>query len=148
MYVFSLGVCLKEQSPEIDSYFSRSLKLKWMRSSRDRGWDQAECGWHLAECGWHVAECRWDLAECGWDLVECGWDLAECGWHLAECGWNLAECGWDLAECGWHLAEWGWDLAERLERLTANAKAATVLGSSPASSDTVDLMGGRWSSVE
>jgi hypothetical protein len=30
----------------------------------------------------------------------------------------------------------GWDLAEWLERLTANAEVATVLGSIPASYDT------------
>jgi hypothetical protein len=53
-------------------------------------------------------------------LDEWRWDLAECGWDLAVCGWDLAEWGWDLAECGW-------DLAERLERLTAIAKVATVL---------------------
>ncbi len=45
--------------------------------------------------------------------------------------WNLSECGWDLAECGL-------DLAERLERLAVNAKVATVLGSIPAFSDTVE----------
>jgi hypothetical protein len=39
------------------------------------------------------------------------------------------------------LAECGWDLAERLERLTANAKVATVLGSIPASFDTVESKG-------
>ncbi len=44
------------------------------------------------------------------------------------------ECGWDLAECGWDLAEW-------LERLTANAVVATVLGSIPASFDTVESVG-------
>ncbi len=42
----------------------------------------------------------------------------------------------------------GWDLAEWFERLTANAVIATVLGSIPASSDTMNLRGGRWSSVE
>jgi hypothetical protein len=45
---------------------------------------------------------------------------------------------WDLAEGGWDLAESGWDLAEWLERLAANA---TVLGSIPASSDTVESEG-------
>ncbi len=35
----------------------------------------------------------------------------------------------------------GWDLAEWLERLAANANFATVLGSSPASSDTVQSEG-------
>ncbi len=35
----------------------------------------------------------------------------------------------------------GWDLAEWLERLTANAVVATVLGSIPASSDTVESEG-------
>ncbi len=42
--------------------------------------------------------------------------------------------GWDLDECGWDLAEW-------LERLTANAVVATVLGSIPASFDTVESEG-------
>ncbi len=56
-------------------------------------------------------------------------------------GWDLAESGWDLAESGWDLAESGWDLAEKLERLTANAKVATVLGSIAASSDTVESEG-------
>ncbi len=42
----------------------------------------------------------------------------------------------DLAECGW-------DLAEILERLTANAIVATVLGSISASSDTVESEDGR-----
>ncbi len=36
---------------------------------------------------------------------------------------------------------WGWDLAEWLERLTANAEVATVLGSIPASSDKVESEG-------
>ncbi len=35
----------------------------------------------------------------------------------------------------------GWDVAEWLERLTANAKVATVLGSIPASSVTVESEG-------
>jgi hypothetical protein len=39
--------------------------------------------------------------------------------------------GCDVAKCGWDLAKW-------LERLTANAVVATVLGSIPASSDTVE----------
>ncbi len=52
----------------------------------------------------------------------------------SECGWDLAESGWDLADCGWDLAEW-------LKRLTANAKVAFVLGSIPASSDTVESEG-------
>ncbi len=34
-----------------------------------------------------------------------------------------------------------WDLAERLERLAVNATVATVLGSIPASSDTVEWEG-------
>jgi hypothetical protein len=42
--------------------------------------------------------------------------------------------GRDLADCGRDLAEW-------LERLTANAVVATVLGSIPASSDTVESEG-------
>jgi hypothetical protein len=43
------------------------------------------------------------------------------------------------------LAEFGWNLglAEWLERMTANAKVATVLGSIPASSDTVESESGR-----
>ncbi len=36
-----------------------------------------------------------------------------------------------FSKCAWDLAEW-------LERLTANTKIATVLGSIPASSDTVE----------
>ncbi len=39
---------------------------------------------------------------------------------------------------GWYYAKCGWDLAERFGRLTVNAKVATVLGSIPASSDTVE----------
>ncbi len=35
----------------------------------------------------------------------------------------------------------GWDVAEWLERLSANAEVATVLGSIPASSDTVESEG-------
>jgi hypothetical protein len=41
------------------------------------------------------------------------------------------QCGGNLAECGWDLADW------LQQRLTANAEVATVLGSIPASSDTV-----------
>ncbi len=48
--------------------------------------------------------------------------------------WDLAECGWDLAECGWDLAKW-------LECLTVNAVVAIVLGSIPASADTVESEG-------
>ncbi len=40
-----------------------------------------------------------------------------------------------------YLADGGWDLAEWLDRLTANAEVATVLGSIPASSDTVESEG-------
>jgi hypothetical protein len=48
-----------------------------------------------------------------------------------------------------HMRNFGWwDLAEWLDRLTANAEVATVLGSMPASSDTVDSGDGRWRSVE
>ncbi len=96
---------------------------------------------HLSSCGWDLAECGWDLAECGRDRSECGRDLAESGWDLAESGWDLAECGWDLAECGWDLAEW-------LERLTANAKVATVLVRSQHPAIHWNLRGGWWSSVE
>ncbi len=39
------------------------------------------------------------------------------------------------------------DLAEWLERLSANAKDATVLGSIPASSDTVDCEGADEASL-
>jgi hypothetical protein len=49
--------------------------------------------------------------------------------------------GWDLAECGWNLVELWMRLAEWLERLTANAEVATVQGSIPASSDTVESEG-------
>jgi hypothetical protein len=45
----------------------------------------------------------------------------------------------------------GRDLAEWLERLTANAEVSTVLGSIPASSDTVESQGRQMkqpSSVE
>ncbi len=49
-------------------------------------------------------------------------------------GWDVAECGWDVAECGWDVAEW-------LERLTAYAEAATVLGSIPGSSGPVESEG-------
>ncbi len=54
--------------------------------------------------------------------------------------WNPAECGW-VAECGWYLAECGWDLAEWFERLIASVEVATVLGSIPASSDSVESEG-------
>ncbi len=124
------------------------LSRVWMRSCRVWVRSIAECGWDLAE-SWmrfsrvwmrSIAECGWDLAESWtWDLAECGWDLAESWtWDLAECGWNLAESWiWDLAECGWNLAEW-------LQRLTANAKVAAVLGSIPASSDN----SGIWEAAE
>jgi hypothetical protein len=46
-----------------------------------------------------------------------------------------------LSSGGWFLAEFGWDLAGWLERLTANAEGATVLGSIPASSDAVESKG-------
>ncbi len=39
------------------------------------------------------------------------------------------------------LGMFGWDLAEWLDRLTADAKVATVLGSIPAFSDTVESEG-------
>ncbi len=41
----------------------------------------------------------------------------------------------------------GWDLAERLERLAVNATVATVLGSVPASSDTVESDGAAEEAV-
>jgi hypothetical protein len=49
-------------------------------------------------------------------------------------------------KCGFlvYMSDIKLDLAERLERLAVNAKVATVLGSIPASSDTVGtLRGGR-----
>jgi hypothetical protein len=42
---------------------------------------------------------------------------------------------------GWDLAHSEWDLAEWLDRLTANATVATVLGSISTSSDTVGAAG-------
>ncbi len=44
--------------------------------------------------------------------------------------------GWDLADSGWNLAEW-------LEAVchAPNVEVATVLGSIPASSDTVESEG-------
>ncbi len=46
----------------------------------------------------------------------------------------------------------GWDLSERLKRLTANAKVATVLGSIPASAASVESKGRQikqcWSKNE
>ncbi len=45
------------------------------------------------------------------------------------------------SQSGWDLTESGGDLAEWLERLTANAVVATVLGSIPTSSDTVESEG-------
>ncbi len=57
-------------------------------------------------------------------------------------GWDLAELGMRSRREGMRSSRvWGWDLAERLERLTANAKVATVLGSIPASSGTVESEG-------
>ncbi len=38
----------------------------------------------------------------------------------------------------------GWELAKWLERLKTNAEVATVLGSIPASSDTVEPMGRQF----
>jgi hypothetical protein len=49
-------------------------------------------------------------------------------------GW-VEWVGWD----GWDRMRW--DVAEWLDRLTDNAKIATVLGSIPASSDTVESEG-------
>ncbi len=49
---------------------------------------------------------------------------------------------WDLAELWMRSSPvGGWDLAEWLERQTANTVVATVLGSIPASSDTVESEG-------
>ncbi len=42
---------------------------------------------------------------------------------------------------GWDVAEYGWDVGELLDRLTFNAEVATVLGSIPASSGTVESEG-------
>ncbi len=50
----------------------------------------------------------------------------------------LHTSGWDLAVCGWDLAEL-WMRSSR--RLAANAVVATVLDSTPASSDTVESAG-------
>jgi hypothetical protein len=41
----------------------------------------------------------------------------------------------------WRISTSVWDLAEWLERLTVNAEVATVLGSVPASSETVESEG-------
>ena len=49
-----------------------------------------------------------------------------------------------MTKIEWDLAEW----LERLATLAVNAKVATVQGSIPASSDTVESEGGRWSIVE
>jgi hypothetical protein len=61
---------------------------------------------------------------------------------LGHCRWDLAECRWDLADCGWDLSKYEQDLPEWLESVSLpNAKAATGLGSIPASSDTVESEG-------
>ncbi len=49
-------------------------------------------------------------------------------------------CGWDLAEL-WMWSSWLSDLAEWLERLAAITNVTTILGSIPASSDTVESEG-------
>ncbi len=46
------------------------------------------------------------------------------------------------------LLPFGWDLVEWLDRLTADAKVATACLQSQHPPNTVDLRGGRWSSVE
>ena len=46
-----------------------------------------------------------------------------------------------MKKSGWDLAEYGWDLAQWLERLTANAEVATVLGLIQAASDTAESKG-------
>ncbi len=60
---------------------------------------------------------------------------SSCVGALADASWRK---GWwgviSSTVCGWDLAKDGQDLDERLERLTANAKVATVLGSITASS--------------
>ncbi len=65
----------------------------------------------------------------------------------------LAKCGWDIAECGWDLAVWMrsgrvWMWSSRV--VISSVKVATVLGSIPASSDTVESEGKQMkrSSVE
>ncbi len=56
------------------------------------------------------------------------------------CSWRVR----DIADCGWDVSSrYGWDVVEWLERLTTNAEVATVQGSIPASSDTVDSEGCR-----
>jgi hypothetical protein len=56
--------------------------------------------------------------------------------------WMRPSAGeWDLTECEWDLNDCGRDLAKMLESLTSNAKVALVLGSIPASLDTVESEG-------
>ncbi len=105
-------------------------------------------GWDLAELGMRSA---WIVdaisPSWGWDLPElwmrssrvmdeicpsCGWDLAEYQMRAIAEMWMRASRVLD--ECGWDLPEW-------LDGLTANSKVAKVLGSIPASSDTVESEG-------
>ncbi len=108
---------------------------EWMRSSREgmisiRMGMRSSREWMRSSREGMISSLVWMQSSRGWMRSSrvSGWDLAECGLDLAGREWDLAECGWDLAVCGWDLAEW-------LERLTANAKVVTVLGSIPASSE-------------
>ncbi len=104
----------------------------------------------------------------GRDLAELGKDLAEYELHLAEYGGNLGQVWmtssrvWMTSSRVWMKSSWvcirssrvwmrsswvcGWDL----ERLTANAKVATVLGSILKSSDVrhSGIWECIWSSVD
>ncbi len=60
------------------------------------------------------------------------------GWDLTIVDEIYRRRGWDLTIVDEICIRRGWDLTEWLERLTANAKFATWLGSIKASSDTVE----------
>ncbi len=117
---------------------------QWMRSGRL--WIRSGQQWMISGWLWIRSGQQWIihvqyLADSGWDLNDCGWDPTDGVWDQADCGWDLGDCGWDPTDCEWDLADCGRDLADWLESLTANAKVATVLDSTPASSGTVKSEG-------
>ncbi len=97
--------------------------LGWMRYNRRGMRSKAYCGGDLAHAEWMRSSRLWMRSS----LV---------GRRSNQWVWDLAKCGWDLSELLVRFSlvlmrsnQWIWDLAEWPDRLTANAKVKTVLGS-------------------
>ncbi len=95
-------------------------------------WDLVDVIWPSVDEIWPKVDEIWPSVDEIWPKVDEIWPSVDEIWPGVDEIWPRLDEIWPSCWC---------NLAERLERLTANAKCATVLGSIPASSDTVETEG-------